>query len=175
MGDSSYPHPMRKNYPTIHSPNPPRQFRRAPASLYQPTSQSPSFHQPRHTLQITLLRRQHPPAIPSFPPPSRRTPQIQPFPQSDAGVSLGLTLITAAILPRISQAQASQFNPTHTVHSAFSAITPHQMFPTLPICITIERPYRPLSCFLCIGSNLVTVSMANLASFRLASSTPCTI
>ena len=30
---------------------PPRQFRRAPASSYQPTPQSPSFHQPRHTLQ----------------------------------------------------------------------------------------------------------------------------
>ena len=124
--------------------------------------------------KLTLPHRRQP-AIPSFPPPSRRTQQTQHDPQSGAGVSLGLTLITAAILPRISQAQASQFNPTHTVHSAFSAITPHQMFPTLPICITIERPYHPLSCFLCIGSNLVTVSMANLASFRLASSTPCTI
>ena len=28
---------------------PPRQFHRAHASLYQPTTQSPSFHQPRHT------------------------------------------------------------------------------------------------------------------------------
>ena len=30
---------------------PPRQIRRAHASLYRPTTQSPSFHQPRHTLQ----------------------------------------------------------------------------------------------------------------------------
>ena len=34
---------------------PPQQFCRAPASSYQPTSQSPSFHQPRHTLHFSIL------------------------------------------------------------------------------------------------------------------------
>ncbi len=34
---------------------PPQQFRRDPASLYQPTTQSPSFHQPRHTLHFSIL------------------------------------------------------------------------------------------------------------------------
>ena len=38
----------------IQSPilsSPPRQFRRAHASLHKPTSQSPSFHPPRHTIK----------------------------------------------------------------------------------------------------------------------------
>ena len=34
---------------------PPRQFYRAHASLYQPTTQSPSFHQPRHTIHFSIL------------------------------------------------------------------------------------------------------------------------
>ena len=34
---------------------PPRQFSRDPASSYQPTTQSPSFHQPRHTLHFSIL------------------------------------------------------------------------------------------------------------------------
>ena len=34
---------------------PPLQFSRDPASLYQPTTQSPSFHQPRHTLHFSIL------------------------------------------------------------------------------------------------------------------------
>ena len=34
---------------------PPRQFCRDPASSYQPTSQSPSFHQPRHTINFSIL------------------------------------------------------------------------------------------------------------------------
>ena len=34
---------------------PPRQFRRDPASSYQPTTQSPSFHQPRHTIHFSIL------------------------------------------------------------------------------------------------------------------------
>ena len=52
VGGSSYPHPMRKKI--IHFSIlsfPPRQFRRDPASSYQPTTQSPSFHKPRHTIQ----------------------------------------------------------------------------------------------------------------------------
>ena len=49
-------------------------------------------HSTNHTTQsdLTLLRRQNPPAIPSFPPPSRRPQQIQPFHQSSAGVSLNI-------------------------------------------------------------------------------------
>ena len=34
---------------------PPRHFCRNPASLHKPTSQSPSFHQPRHTLHFSIL------------------------------------------------------------------------------------------------------------------------
>ena len=34
---------------------PPQQFHRAHASSYQRTTQSPSFHQPRHTLHFSIL------------------------------------------------------------------------------------------------------------------------
>ena len=34
---------------------PPQQFYLAHASLYQPTTQSPSFHQPRHTIHFSIL------------------------------------------------------------------------------------------------------------------------
>ena len=44
---------------------PPQQFYRAHASSYQPTTQSPSFHQPRHTLQT---HSSPPPAGNSFVP-----------------------------------------------------------------------------------------------------------
>ena len=94
-------------------------------------------------------------SIHSFPPLSRRSQQIQPFPQSGAGVSLGLTLITAAILPRISQAQASQFNPTHTVptlphhhlspcnYKLFSQIAQlyvHWLRHHFPVVMTVLKP-----------------------------------
>ena len=46
----------------------------------------------------------------SLPPPSRRTPQIQGFQRSGAGVSPCLTFISAAIPPRKGQAQAFRFN-----------------------------------------------------------------
>ena len=52
------------------------------------TSQQLNHHHstnPAIQSKLTLLRR--PPAIHSFPPPSRRTQQIQPFPQSCARVS----------------------------------------------------------------------------------------
>ena len=60
------------------------------AHLPHSTSQQLNHcHSANHTLQskLTLPHRRQPPAIPSFPPPSRRTQQIQPFPQSGAGVS----------------------------------------------------------------------------------------
>jgi hypothetical protein len=34
---------------------PPQQFHRAHASLHKPTTQSPSFHRPRHTLHFSLF------------------------------------------------------------------------------------------------------------------------
>ena len=60
------------------------------ASLNQPTTQSPSFHRPRHTLQTHSSPP--PPTILSFPPPSRRT-------QPASSLSI-------------------QFTPTHTAHSS---------------------------------------------------------
>ena len=47
------------------------------------------YHSSDHATQskLTLLRRQNPPAIPSFPQPSRRAQQIQGFQRCGAGVS----------------------------------------------------------------------------------------
>ena len=79
---------------------PPRQIRRDPASFYQPTTQSPPFHQPRHTLQTHSSQPPAPPAIPSFPPPSRRTQQIQGFQRSGADVCLRINTVAQMPLPR---------------------------------------------------------------------------
>ena len=55
---------------------PPQQFHRAHASSYQQTTQSPSFHQPRHTLQTHSSpppepTAQQPPRKRIHPPPAR--------------------------------------------------------------------------------------------------------
>ena len=137
VGGSSYPHPILKNLSEL----PFSHFPRGNSALIQPhrTSQQLNHHNSTNHAthsKLTLLRRQHPPAIPSPPPPSRRPQQIQGSQRSGADVC------------RIKDFDVMFFESIHRVH------TRHSVFPTFisgnnrPISATFQsRPQSNLTVY----------------------------